>query len=208
MVRASRVWMWMGVLALSLPASAVATGDIWLGKDDKGQPFFTDTPPTYHGFRRFWTDPSRSGSVFKDFSGNFSRWDTYIKMSGAAWDVEPELVKAVIWAESAFNPKATSPSGAQGLMQLIPSTARLVGVEDAYDAEQNINGGSRYLGMNLRRFNGDRRLAVAAYNAGPGAVEKFGGIPPYSETRNYVDRVMTLYNHFLVSGLGALPSKN
>lgn len=105
-------------------------------------------------------------------------------------------MKAVVANESAFDPRATSPAGAQGLMQLEPATALELGVADAYDPGQNIEGGTRYIRGLLDRFHGDTALALAAYNAGPGAVEKYGGIPPYAETRAYVDNVLESYRRY------------
>jgi soluble lytic murein transglycosylase-like protein len=103
------------------------------------------------------------------------------------------LIKAIIANESGFNANATSGAGAQGLMQLMPGTAAGLGVTDAYDPAQNVAGGTKYIKGLLQRFNGDVRLAVAAYNAGPGAVEKYGGVPPYAETQNYVQNVLSSY---------------
>jgi soluble lytic murein transglycosylase-like protein len=107
--------------------------------------------------------------------------------------LDPLLVKAVILTESAGRPRARSPKGAMGLMQLMPVTARRFGVTDPYDAAQNVAGGTRYLRWLLDRFGGDVPRALAGYNAGEGAVERYGGIPPYRETRNYVTTVQTNY---------------
>jgi soluble lytic murein transglycosylase-like protein len=116
--------------------------------------------------------------------------DALVGQNSAAWQVDPSLVKAIIANESGFNANATSKVGAQGLMQLMPSTAQSVGVRNPYDPAQNIAGGTRYIKGLLDRFNGDVRLAVAAYNAGPGAVEKYGDVPPFAETQNYVQNVL------------------
>ncbi|GAC1302847.1 MAG: hypothetical protein NVSMB19_12440 [Vulcanimicrobiaceae bacterium] len=107
--------------------------------------------------------------------------------------VDPALVRAVAQTESGFDPHATSAAGAAGLMQLMPATSNALGVADPYDPAQNVRGGAAYLHRLLERFHGNVQLAVAAYNAGPGAVERYGGIPPYAETRTYVDRVMAAY---------------
>lgn len=116
-----------------------------------------------------------------------------VRESAAEAGVDPRLVAAVTKTESNFDPRATSSTGAAGLMQLMPETARDLGVDDRYDAAQNMRGGSRYLRQLLDRFHGDIPLAVAAYNAGPGAVEKYGGVPPFAETQAYVSRVMERY---------------
>jgi soluble lytic murein transglycosylase-like protein len=105
----------------------------------------------------------------------------------------PELVLAVVSVESGFRPEAVSPRGAQGLMQLMPGTARSLGVEDAFDPEQNLDGGARYLGALLLQYGGDLERALAAYNAGEGAVARHGGIPPFRETREYVRKVLERY---------------
>ncbi len=105
----------------------------------------------------------------------------------------PQLVQAVVQAESGYNPKALSSKGAMGLMQLMPGTADLLGVSNAWDPQQNVRGGTAYLRQQLDRFDGSVRLAVAAYHAGPNAVVKYGGVPPYPDTQEYVERVLSLY---------------
>ncbi|MCB9496520.1 MAG: lytic transglycosylase domain-containing protein [Fibrobacteria bacterium] len=115
--------------------------------------------------------------------------------ASAATGVDSSLIRGVIQTESAGDPQARSPKGALGLMQLMPGTARELGV-DPSDPEQNVLGGARYLAALLKRFHGDERLALAGYNAGPGAVEKYDGIPPYAETRKYVDTVQAHRRRF------------
>jgi soluble lytic murein transglycosylase-like protein len=119
-----------------------------------------------------------------------------VSANAGAWGVDPALVKAIIANESGFDANATSKTGAQGLMQLEPQTAAGLGVANAYDPAQNIWGGTRYIRGLLDRFHGDLRLAVAAYNAGPGAVEKYGGVPPYAETQAYVENVLDTYQKY------------
>jgi soluble lytic murein transglycosylase-like protein len=126
-----------------------------------------------------------------------SPYASSIQAAGRAADVDPALIHAVIRAESGYNASARSSKGAVGLMQLMPETARRYGVTDRLDPAQNIGGGTRYLRDLLRLFNNDLRLALAAYNAGEGAVAKYGNrIPPYPETVAYVPRVMTYYGRF------------
>ena len=122
--------------------------------------------------------------------------DALVDQNAATWQVDPALLKAVIANESGFNANATSKVGAQGLMQLMPETAASLGVRDAYDPAQNVAGGARYLRGLLDRFGGDQRLAVAAYNAGPGAVAKYGDVPPYAETQNYVTNVLASFEKY------------
>lgn len=110
------------------------------------------------------------------------------------YGLDPELVLAVVETESNFNPKALSPKNAQGLMQLIPETAARFGVQDAWDPEQNLRGGMAYLSWLLKRFDGDVELALAGYNAGEGAVDRHGGIPPFRETQAYVSRIIDRVN--------------
>lgn len=122
--------------------------------------------------------------------------DRLVQTNASQWNVDPALVKAIIANESGFNAHATSGVGAQGLMQLMPGTASGLGVTNAYDPAQNVWGGTRYIKGLLDRFGGDVRKAVAAYNAGPGAVEKYGGVPPYPETQNYVQNVLASYEKY------------
>ncbi len=131
-------------------------------------------------------------TVFKNTYSGTESMDAIFEEAASAYNVSVNLIKAVAKAESGFNPNAVSKSGAIGVMQLMPSTARSLGVTDPYDARQNIMGGTKYLRQNLDRFNGNVSLALAAYNAGPNAVQKYGGIPPYQETQNYV-RIVTSY---------------
>jgi hypothetical protein len=119
--------------------------------------------------------------------------DRLVQRTAEKHRVDPRLVRAVIATESNWNSTAVSPKGALGLMQLIPETAQQLGVADAFDPAQNVDAGVRYLAMLLDRYNGDLERALAAYNAGPGAVDRSGGIPRYRETRNYVQKVTSAY---------------
>jgi soluble lytic murein transglycosylase-like protein len=130
-----------------------------------------------------------------------------VERSAHAHDVDPLLVQSIIHAESNYNPNAVSPKGAQGLMQLTPSTARMLGVSDSFDPGQNIEGGVKYLKY-LQTVYKDDRLALAAYNAGPGAVEKYKSIPPYPETQNYVYQVGKYYDAAQHAAAAAPPAVN
>lgn len=119
-----------------------------------------------------------------------------VKVMAQKYKVDAALVRAVIHAESAFNAKALSKKGAQGLMQLMPDTAKVLGVTNAFDTQQNIEGGVKYLAGLLQTFKGDTELATAAYNAGPGTVKRYKGIPPFAETEVYVERVGILHQRY------------
>ncbi len=125
-----------------------------------------------------------------------SRFDALIERTASAHGVDTALVKAMVQVESAFDPYAVSHKGAYGLMQLMPETARQYGVADPADPVQNVRGGVRYMRHLMQLFGDDTRLALAAYNAGEGAVKRYGGIPPYNETRNYVRKVMALQRRY------------
>jgi len=122
-----------------------------------------------------------------------SRFDAYIEQYAAQYRVDPTFVRAVIQVESDFNPRCLSNKGARGLMQLMPETARQYGVRNMFDPEENIRGGVHNLADLLKRYGGDLNRVLAAYNAGEGAVSKYGGIPPYEETMTYVKRALTVY---------------
>lgn len=135
------------------------------------------------------------------WKGDPKDFDGMISDAAKKHGVDESLVRAVIKQESGFNPKATSGCGAQGLMQLMPDTAKELGCGNAYDPYQNIMAGSKYLRQLMDRFDGNMTKAIAGYNAGPGAVEQYGGLPPYAETQNYVSKVLENFRNY--KGMGA-----
>lgn len=131
---------------------------------------------------------------FESYLGESKSLDQIFDKAAKKYGVPVNLLKAIGKQESNFNPKALSRCGAQGIMQLMPSTAKGLGVTDAFDAEQNIMAGAKYIAAKIDKYDGDVKLALAAYNAGSGNVAKYGGIPPFKETQNYVKKVMGYYN--------------
>jgi soluble lytic murein transglycosylase-like protein len=139
---------------------------------------------------------AKPGVNFGTLRLNTAAYQAEIAAAAREHGVDEAIVRAIIHAESAYNPMALSRVGAQGLMQLMPATARRFGVSDSFNPQQNIQGGVKYLAWLLKRFNGNLTLAAAGYNAGEGAVDKYNGVPPYSETRRYVDRVGVLAERY------------
>ena len=133
-------------------------------------------------------------------NGSENQYDQYINAAAKKYGVDPNLIKGIIKQESAFNQNAVSGCGAQGLMQLMPDTARELGVQDSFNPAQNIDGGAKYIRKMLDMFNGDLKKAVAAYNAGPGNVQKHNGVPPIEETQNYVVKVLGNYSSYRSGG--------
>lgn len=155
-----------------------------------------------------------AGKISSDISSDFSSYlgeskslDAIFRQAAEKYNVPVELLKAIGKQESNFNAKAVSRCGAQGIMQLMPATAKELGVTDAFDPEQNIMGGAKYISGLLKKYNGDTKLALAAYNAGSGNVKKYGGIPPFEETQNYVKKVMKYMGQNLDSEINVASSK-
>jgi len=176
-------------LLLALWYAGPARADIYKWVDKEGVMHFTNVKSDARYRLYIRTSRKSSTTYIRDYEG-------IITQASKQFGLEPSLVKAVIKAESGFDHDAVSHKGAQGLMQLMPETASTLNVQDPFNPEENIFGGTRYLSMMMRRFNNDKRLAVAAYNAGPEAVDNHNGIPPYAETQNFVKRVMVYYQQY------------
>jgi soluble lytic murein transglycosylase-like protein len=183
--------------ALAEPAHA----DVYMYKDKDGVLTFTNVP-NHTGYKRIL----REAGVPRSVGGSVTsaEFDELIRSASDRYNVDPNLIRAIIKTESDFNINARSNKGAMGLMQLMPDTARLHNVSDAYDPNENVEGGVRHLRMLLERYQGNLELSLAAYNAGAGAVEKHGGIPPYNETREYVRKVLRFYDAFRGTSLNSL----
>jgi soluble lytic murein transglycosylase-like protein len=135
-------------------------------------------------------------------------YEDLINSAASKYGIDPAVLKGLIKQESGFNPNAGSPAGAQGLTQLMPGTAASLGVTDVHDPAQSIDGGAHYLKMQLDRFGGDYSKALAAYNAGPGAVQRYNGVPPYAETQNYVKNVLSFADQYRQDGGQAAASQS
>lgn len=183
-----------------ISASGVSAADIYKYEDSEGVVHFTDTP-TDRRFKIFMRDIQKDKRLRTNFgfgkvSRNPAEFDNIINSCSTEFGVDKALVKAVIHAESGYNPNAVSSKGAAGLMQLMPGTAQQLKVADSFNPSDNIRGGVRYLRFLLDTFKGDVTLALAAYNAGLGKVAKHGGVPPYQETRNYVSKVLDYQRNY------------
>jgi soluble lytic murein transglycosylase-like protein len=163
--------------------------DIYRYRDENGVWHFTNIKSDKR-YRIYMRESVESPTEF------IRKYGSIIKQASSRFRLDPSLIKAVIKAESDFDHQATSHKGAQGLMQLMPDTAVEMEVGDPYNPEENIFGGARYLSQLLQRFKNDMRLALAAYNAGPEKVEAYNGVPPYSETRTFIKRVLNFYEQY------------
>nr|WP_227515215.1 lytic transglycosylase domain-containing protein [Acinetobacter towneri] len=202
-------------------ATTTHAGQIYMYKDSNGSTLLTNRKSadrsltkvkvTYypdsniHSYRNWGNSEA---SVLPSYSRNKNAFDHIIQQAAQQHGVSEGLIKAVMHTESGFNVNARSPVGAQGLMQLMPATARRFNVSNAYDPQENIMAGAKYLAWLLKRFNGNTSLALAGYNAGEGNVDKYGDVPPFRETRDYVKRVTSRYQNLYASGIGASANNN
>jgi soluble lytic murein transglycosylase-like protein len=197
-----------GEPAAAQPAAKKSSIKIFKYRDRTGATSFSDRAPTNKRYKVIEYNTScyacnlQSKVDWYNTPLQLIAFQDPINTASRKFGVDPALVRAVIHAESAFRPKAKSKQGALGLMQLMPATAKDMGVVNAFSPEENIQGGVRYLAWLLQRTSGNTTLATAAYNAGPGAVERHNGIPPYEETRTYVKRVKILHDRYRLALAG------
>jgi len=191
------------VAALSNSAMAEKT---YVYKENDGTVWYTNVTPSSQDSTRYklievkgrqTATKSCRGMTEEKLAIRAADYQKDIKEISSEFSVDPKLVKAVIRNESCFDRTATSSAGAEGLMQLMPATARSLGVEDSFQPQQNIRGGVEYLSELVTRYHNNLTLALAAYNAGPGAVAKYDGVPPYPETQKYIKRVMKSYRGYI-----------
>jgi soluble lytic murein transglycosylase len=174
-----------GIVTLFISTLIVISyADIYKYIDENGVTHYTNIPPDRE-YERIIVEPTKSGRDYEQI----------IKSKSKKYNIEPEMINAVITAESNWDSKAVSKKGAIGLMQLMPPTARDLQVKNPFDPEQNIEGGTKYLKQLLDRFNGNMQLALAAYNAGPSIVEKSKGMPSIAETKQFVRNVIYIYEN-------------
>ncbi len=176
-----------GLIAIFFLSNAEA--DIFRFRDKEGVWHFSNTRSDAR-YRLYIRSRGIGGKQY------LKEYEDVIRKAAEQFGIEANLIKAVIKAESSFDPDAISESGAQGLMQLMPDTANDMKVDDPFDPEENIFGGTRYLSLLLQRFNQDKRLAIAAYNVGPTTVTKHNAVPPIPQTRRFVEKVMKFYREF------------
>ena len=186
--------VYIGVVCFLFFFASSPRADIYKYVDDSGVICYTDNPIDKKADRIYKDKSSTFTDKAQETSKDPSDYHRIIREKAQTYDIDPSLIKAVIETESNWNCMARSSKGAMGLMQLMPSTANDMDVRNPYNPEENIEGGTRYLKYLLERFKGDLTLALAAYNAGPNAVEKYGYVPPYTETRQYVNKVLSIYN--------------
>ena len=212
----------LGSAAITITApSSFAGQTIYQLRDSNGTTLLTNKQGRYSNLKvekkTYYPDSnihsysnwgSNEASVLPSYSRNKNAFDSIIKQAAARHGVSEGLIKAVMHTESGFNTNARSPVGAQGLMQLMPATARRFNVSNAYDPHENIMAGARYLSWLLKRFNGNTSLALAGYNAGEGNVAKYGGIPPFRETQDYVRRVTSRYSNLYSGNLSVSSANN
>ncbi|MDK4793339.1 MULTISPECIES: lytic transglycosylase domain-containing protein [Acinetobacter] len=204
----------LGMTTFSVGVTSTFAGQMYVYQDKNGSTLLTNRKSYDNSLKKvkvtYYPDSNihsytnwgaSEASVLPSYSKNKNAFDHIIKQAAQQHGVSEGLIKAVMHTESGFNVNAHSPVGAQGLMQLMPATARRFNVSNAYDPQQNIFAGAKYLGWLLKRFNGNTQMALAAYNAGEGNVDKYGGIPPFRETQDYVRRVTSRYQNLYSSGV-------
>ncbi len=168
-----------------------ASADIYMRVGKNGTIHFSNVPVS-NGYSLYMRTRSYNNAKFNGYGSNL--YKQIILKASKKYHVSPKLIEAVIKVESGYNSSAVSDKGAEGLMQLMPQTQKMLNVSDPFNPSQNIYGGTEYLKSLIVKYNGNLRLALAAYNAGSRAVNKYGGIPPYGETQNYVKEVLDYYD--------------